>query len=101
MTKYVKASLKEFQHPTPLKLQDAPQRWNMPIYGAATQYAVPEDNSAPLPPEGITTARKIVGTFLYYALAVDSTMLVALSDLEASKSKATEQTYDNVVWIIN
>ena len=45
--------------------------------------------------------RKIVGAFLYYSLSVDSTMLVALSDLAATESKATEQTYDNVVWILN
>ena len=44
---------------------------------------------------------KIVGTFLYCALAVDSTMLVALSNLVATHSKATEETYENVVWLLN
>ena len=59
------------------------------MFGAVTQYANPEDDSAPLPPEDITMVSKIVGTFLYYALAVNSTMLVALSDLAIAQSKAT------------
>ena len=32
---------------------------------------------------------------------MDSTMLVALRDLAATKSKATEQTYNNIVWLLN
>ena len=56
---------------------------------------------APLPLEGITTVIKIVGTFIYYALAVDSTMLVAPSNLAATQSNATEKTYDDVVWLFN
>ena len=92
MPKYIKASLHKFQHLTPLKPQNAPHRRNRPTYGAATQYAEPEDNPALLLPEGITMVRKIVGTFLYYALEVDSTMLVALINLAATHSKDTEQT---------
>ena len=71
------------------------------MYGEATQYADPENNLALLPPEGITMVRKTVGTFLYYALTVDSTMLVALSNLTTTHSKVTEQTYDDVVWLLN
>ena len=89
MPNYVKAALHKFQHPTPLKSQDSPHQRNMPTYVAVTQYTNPEDNLALLPPEGITMVRKIMGTFLYYALAVNSTMLVALSDLAIAQSKAT------------
>ena len=99
--KYLKESLQKFHHPTPLKPQDTPHKWKRPTYGAATQYTDPEDNSAPLPPEGNTAVRNIVVTFIYYALAVDSTMLVALSDLAATQSRDTEKTYYDVVWILN
>ena len=81
MPKYVKADLHNFQCPNHLESQDAPHQWNSPTYGTVTQYANPEDESEPLPPEGITMVRKIVGAFLYYDLAVDSTMLVAMSNL--------------------
>ena len=42
-----------------------------------------------------------MGKFLYYDLAVNYTMLVALRDLSATQSKATEQTYEGVVWLLN
>ena len=45
--------------------------------------------------------RKIVGTFIYYALQMDFTMLVALRNLAATQSKAIEQNYDDVVWLLN
>ena len=99
--KYIEAALHKFQHPTPLKPQDTPNQCHRPTYGSATQYTDPEDNSAPLPTEGITVVRKIVGKFLYYDLAVNYTMLVALRDLSATQSKATEQTYEGVVWLLN
>ena len=79
--KYVNAALHKFHHPTPLKPQDSPHGWNRPTYGAATQCADPEYNLAPLTTEGITMVRKIVGTFLYYVLAVDSTILVIMRNL--------------------
>ena len=101
MSKYFKAALHKFHHPTPLKPQDVPHRWNSPTYREATEYADPEDNLAPLPPEGITMVIKTVGTFLYYDLAVDSTILVSLSDLTATQSKVTEKTYNNIVWLLN
>ena len=89
MPEYVEASLQKFHHPIPLKPQDVPHRWNRPTYGPATQYAEPEDNLALLPPEGITMVSKIVGRILYYTLAVDSRMLVTLSNLTATQSKTT------------
>ena len=37
---------------------------------------------------------------LYYALAVDSTFLVVLSDLGSEQSRATTSTSDATVWIL-
>ena len=65
MPKYVKAALHKFQHPNPMESQDATNQWNRPTYSKATQYAAPVNNSVPLPPEGITMVRKVVGTFIY------------------------------------
>ena len=101
MPKYVEVDLHKFKQQTPMKPQDASHLWYRPTYGAATQYADPEDNLAPLPPEGITMVRKTVGTFLYYVVAVDSTMLVARSDLTATQSNTTQQTYDHVVGFLS
>ena len=56
--KYVKTSLHKLNQPTPMESQDALHLCNRPTYGAATQYSDPEDNSVPLPPEGITMVKK-------------------------------------------
>ena len=41
-----------------------------------------------------------MGTILYYALAMYSTILVPLSNLASTQAKDTEQTYNGVVWIL-
>ena len=43
----------------------------------------------------------IVGTLLYYALALDNTMLVALGDLASAQSQPTEDTWDQITWLLN
>ena len=45
--------------------------------------------------------QQIVGTLLYYAIAVDTTMLVALGILSSEQSKATKKTYDTILWLLN
>ena len=41
----------------------------------------------------INVIQQIVGTFLYYAIAIDNTILLALSDLSAEQSIATARKY--------
>ena len=60
-----------------------------------------DDNSSLLPPTTINQFEQIVGTFLYYGLAVDPTMLVALGDLSSQQTKYTAKTYDKVIWSLN
>ena len=81
--------------------QESNQQCNSPTYGTATQYANPEENLAALPPEGVIVAIKIVGNFLYYALAVDSTILVSLRYLTSTQGNFTEKTYNAIVWLLN
>jgi hypothetical protein len=76
MPGYVANALHKFQHPTPIKAQDAPHNWTQPVYGSKVQYAAKEDDSDLLEPKTITLIQQIAGTLLYYAMAVDPTMLV-------------------------
>ena len=92
MPGYVAEELHKFQPPPLTKKQDAPHPWNRPIYGAHTQYATPDNDSPLLPPATISQVEQIVGTFLYYVLAVDPTMLVALGDLSSQQEKSTAKT---------
>ena len=45
--------------------------------------------------------QQIVGTLLYYAIAIDPTMLLALGTLSSQQSKSTKQTYDATLWLLN
>jgi hypothetical protein len=81
MPGYVQATLAKFDHPKPSRQQHGPHRYNPPSYGAKIQAPDALDNSKPLPKDEITCIQKIVSTLLYYARAVDSTMLVTLSAL--------------------
>ena len=45
--------------------------------------------------------QQVVGSLLYYALAVDCTLLVALGDLAAVQTRATKDTMDKLVWLLN
>ena len=45
--------------------------------------------------------QQIVGTLLYYSIAVDPTMLTALGSIAAQQAKGTEKTYANILWLLN
>ena len=92
MPRYVEKALQRFTHPEPIKPQHSPSPWVAPDYGASIQYAAPDDDSAPLPLEGITHLQQIIGTLLFYARAVDNTMLVALGTIASAQSHGTENT---------
>ena len=44
---------------------------------------------------------QIVGTLLYYSIAVDPTMLTALGSIAAQQEKGTDKTYADTLWILN
>ena len=41
------------------------------------------------------------GTFLYYAIAVDQTMLASLNAISAAQAHATTTTMGDIVWLLN
>jgi hypothetical protein len=92
MPGYVEKALQRFQHPTPQRSQHSPHPWLKPQYGAKTQFTAKPDNSHKLPADEVTRLQQIIGVFLYYARAVDSTMLVALGTLAAAQTQATTNT---------
>ncbi len=55
---------------------------------------MPTDDSAPLSPAAIKRVHDIVGTLLYYAQAVDSTLLTVLSAIAARQANGTEAITD-------
>ena len=91
MPEYVMEALQRFQHKPPKHQQHQPHKHVVPTYGQKVQYAV-VDESEPLDKEGKTFIQQVTGTFLYYARAVDPTMLVALSAIASAQANPTVET---------
>jgi hypothetical protein len=88
---YVSNVLSKFQHDVPKHPQQTPSRYGTLIYGAKTQYTM-EDETPPLAATQCLTIQKANGSVLYYARAVDPTVLMPLNDTAAEHTKATEKT---------
>ena len=93
MPGYAKKALNKFNHNPPKRPEHALHDWTAPIYGQQTQQRSTQASTAPLlPPYGKQRIQAIVGTFLYYGLGIDSTILVSLNDIGGQKSTATTDT---------
>ena len=93
MPDYLKDVLRRFQHPQPRSPQFSPHA-HVPIkYGLKTrQYALEPDTSPLLDKQGIKYVQQVVGSLLYYARAIDGTMLTALNTISSEQAKPTKQT---------
>ena len=83
----------KYQHTKPTAPQHAPYQAAPIHYGAKVQ-RVATDTSAPLNKTEIQCVQDIVGTLLYYACAVDPTLLAALSAIAACQANDTRAVYD-------
>ena len=92
MPDYVTKAMTRFQHSFPSKFQPSPFPWTTPHYGAKTQFTAEADQTTPLTAPEVKFLQQVIGVFLYYARAVDSTMLVALGSLAAAQTQATQHT---------
>ncbi len=92
MPEYVEHALAPFNHPAPDKPQHQPHQHSIPTYRATVQYTKSEDTSRRLSPAEKKYIQEVIGVFLYYGRAVDSTMLTALSAIASAQAKPTEET---------
>jgi hypothetical protein len=91
MPGYISNVLSKFQHDAPKHPQHTPSRYVTPVYGAKPQYAT-KDETPPLTAQQCLTIQKVTGSVLYYARAVDPTVLMALNDIATNQTNATEKT---------
>ena len=96
MPDYVPEALKRFKRERPHKLRNSPHASATIIYGAKQQYAKEEVEEEELDAEGKLFIQQVLGTFLYYGRAVDSTMLVALSSIATYEAHPTKTTLARV-----
>jgi hypothetical protein len=96
MPAYVQKQLAQYAHPTPNKPQYCPYTPNPITFGSKSQEAAPIDDSPPLDEADKKRIQQIVRSFLYYARAVDPTILMALSDIASQQNKPMEATMKRV-----
>ena len=92
MPGYIPAARHKFQHKDPKKPQYSPHPWTKPTFGQRIQWVKVDPNSPKLDKPGTLRVQSISGTFLYYARAVDPTMLVALNEIATHQSSPTQDT---------
>jgi hypothetical protein len=89
MPDYVSNVFSKFQHDAPKHPQQTPSKYVTPVYGAKTQYATQD---TPHPEKQCVNIQKVTGSVLYYARAVDPTVLTSLNDIATEQTNATETT---------
>jgi hypothetical protein len=101
MPGYIKAALHKFQHPTPTCPRNAPHTWSPPIYRSKTQYIEEQKDSPLLPQNDVTQIQQLAGILLYYARAVDPTLILSVNVLASEQSQATYAASDKVIHLLN
>ncbi len=96
MPGYLDKAFLKFKHVAPSKKQNSPHPHTIPQYGAKTQYAESQDESPLANKEDTKHVQAVMGTLLYYARAVDSTILTALSSLTTEQAKPTQKMMEKV-----
>jgi hypothetical protein len=96
MPKYIDKAVERFQVEIPKKRQDSPHPHAIPAYGAKIQFAIEKDTSDEVTAVEKKFIQQVTGTLLYYARAVDPTILVALSAIASQQAKPTTNTMAKV-----
>jgi hypothetical protein len=92
MPDYVRKAIARFGLESPFQPAHGPLPFTAPVYGRATQLTPAPDVSPPLDAAKRLWLQSLVGAFLYYARAIDLTMLVGVGRLAAAQSRATALT---------
>jgi len=95
---YCRETLVRFKHIL-RKLNNQPHKHVKTTYGAQIQYATKEDLTPKVDAEETKFIQQVTGTFLYYARAVDPTMLLALSTIEENQAAPTAMTCEKTLYL--
>ena len=96
MPGYLDKAFVRFNHEKSMKIQNSSYPHVPSNYGAKIQYVEDEIDSPILSKEDTKYIQAVTGTLLYYAQAVDPTILPALSTIATKQAKPTQKTMKNV-----
>ena len=75
-----------------LPAPSTPHPYNIPVYGRQRQLAPVIDSTPPLNPQRKKRIQAVVGSLLYYARAIDGSLLPALNEISATQANPTVLT---------
>ena len=101
MPSYVNKSLHQFHYILKGCKEYSPYTCAPIHYGQKIQYADPLDTAEYLSDKETNLVQQVWGTFLYYAIAINDTILPALSYISSEQSKATINTSKQVDKLLN
>ncbi len=101
MPGYLQKAFTRFKHKMLVKIQNSLHPHIIPQYGAKTQYAKEDNESPPLSKEKTKYIQVVAGTLLYYARAVDATILPSLSSIATEQAKPTQETMKTVKQLLD
>jgi len=101
MPGYVHRQLLKYKHVVSSCPQHCPYSPEPKKDGLEAQSPLPINTARPLQDKEIKAVQKIVGSILYYARAVDMTVLMALSTIASKQTKGTEQTIEKALQVLD
>jgi hypothetical protein len=101
MPGYIKKLLLQYKHCMLSGPQHCPYAPAPKQYGAKAQAPLPVDILPKLSPNEIKEIQRIIGSILYYAQAVNITVLMALSSIAIEQSKGTTNTMQKAKQLID
>jgi hypothetical protein len=100
MPGYLPKMMMRFKHETPNKIQNSPHRHVETQYGKKAQFTTVEEDS-PLKKEETKYVHAVAGTLLYYARAVNPTIIPTLSAIRTEQAKPTQATIETIKQLLN
>ena len=101
MQGYIDKLRARYQHEMPNQPQHSPYRAPPKVYSTAAQDTTPDDITAKIDKKRVKAIQQVVGGVLYYARAVDSTVLPALSSIASEQASATKTTEKKATKLLN
>jgi hypothetical protein len=92
MPEYITRALNRFLHPAPKHLELSPFPWEQPNYSNKTQLTPVPDTLPPISSTDKLHLQEVLGILLYYARALDVTILTAISEVSTEIATGTVKT---------
>ena len=101
MPGYVQKMLVRFKHDVPKTNQNSPYQPEPRKFGKNSDETLPADTTKKLDDKRKKVVQQVIGTCLFYARAVDCTILPAISSIASEQANATEGTEKQIKQLLD